>query len=133
MFGVYRLGYAQGAQDARLGINGGRSIIHPLPFFGGIPYYGFGPRIRIPFLFTLFVPFFWIGVFLLVFFIIRALIQPWGSKRPAAMGPTGNSMAPGAPGPMPGEAGPYDPYHLRDKQSPAGDQPGSAGGTGSSQ
>jgi hypothetical protein len=137
-YGVYRLGYAQGYQDARVAINGGgRSAIRPLPFYGGVPFYDFGPRIRFPFFFSLFVPFFWIGIILLIFFIVRALIKPWGAQhKTISSGSTGTGYMPSdpnAPGVNPGDAGPYDPYHVRDKQVPAGDQPGTSGGPGPTQ
>jgi hypothetical protein len=127
-YGVYRLGYAQGYQAARLGIgNGGRAGILPLPFYGGLPNYRFGPGIRFPFFFSFFIPFFWIGFFLLIFFAIRALFRPWGAQHTASSaGPSGI----GTPGPNPADAGPYDPYHLRDNQGPGGSQPGAGSGAG---
>ncbi len=134
-YGVYRLGYAQGFQAARLGISGGRAGLRTLPFFGGLPFYGFGSGIRFPFYFSFFVPFFWIGVFLLIFFTIRALIQPWNRQRSTnSMGPSGTSFGPSGPGltgSNPSDAGPYDPYQMRDKQAPSGDQPGMSSGPGS--
>jgi hypothetical protein len=134
-YGVYRLGYAQGYQSARVAINGGgRTGIRPLPFFGGLPYYGFGSGIRFPFYFSFFVPFFWIGVFLLIFFIIRALIRPWSGLRSASsVGPSGTGINPSGPGAMgsnSADAGPYDPYHMRDNQGSNVDQPVTSGGPG---
>jgi hypothetical protein len=134
-YGVYRLGYAQGVQDARLGITGGRPGLRTLPFYGGLPFSGFRPGIRFPFYFSFFVPFFWIGVFLLIFFVIRALIQPWSGQRSIApIGPSTTSFGPSEPGaaePNPNDAGPYDPYHMRDQQGPGGEQPGVGSGPGS--
>jgi len=134
-YGIYRLGYAQGYQAARLGISAGRPGLRTLPFYGGLPFYGFGPGIRFPFYFSFFVPFFWIGVFLLVFFIIRALIQPWSSHRSTnSTGPSNTGFGPSSPstpGSNPSDAGPYDPYHIRDKSGPGGEQPGMSSGPGS--
>ncbi len=127
-YGVYRLGYAQGYQAASLGITAGRPGLRTLPFYGGLPFYGFRPGIRFPFYFSFFVPFFWIGIFLLVFFIIRSLIQPWSSRRSSSTtGPSG----PPASGSNPSDAGPYDPYHMRDKSGSSGEQPGMGGDAGS--
>ncbi len=127
-YGVYRLGYAQGYQAARVAFTGGgRSGIRPLPFFGGLPNYGFRPGVRFPFFFSFFVPFFWIGIILLVFFAIRALIRPWSGQHSASpIGPSGTGSSPSDPA----NAGPYDPYHLRDQQGPTIDQPGSGAGAG---
>jgi hypothetical protein len=135
-YGVYRLGYSQGYTAARIAIlGGGRATIRPLPFYGGLPFGGFRTGIRFPFFFSFFVPFFWIGIGLLLFFILRALIRPWrGQYSSGPTGPTATNTGSSSSTPAginPNEAGPYDPYHLRDRQDPSMDQPGMGGGQGS--
>ncbi len=124
-YGIYRLGYAQGYQSARFALNGaGRATIRPLPFFGGLPYNGFGPRLRGPLLFSFLVPLFWIGIVLLIIFAIRTLRHPISvqpSRRAVNVGETiGENIGQVDPKDM----GPYDPYHLRDKPAQPGNDPG---------